>query len=581
MGSDPYLKVTLGDFKYDDRKNAVDDMVNCPFYKMIEIDAELPGSSQLIIDVMDKDTVGSDDLIGRTVIDLEDRWFDKHWQKLGEENMVSGPGADEGTDGDQTQATNNARWKTKPLEKRTLFVDGNNSVRGTLEVWVDIMNPPTAIAFPPDDVSLPPTQTFQLRVVIWNAKDVPAMDSLENMSDLFVKCWPEGSDPQTTDTHWRAKKGKASWNYRLLFDVELGHNTRAHKFPYLHIQMWDKDILKYNDCVGETMLDIGKFYRKAYHKNCAVNFFETLKGTAMDRVHKKKKVNAIIPDTDQDIPPDENATDDQISSADGNEEKKTAPTPGKSEKSPSSKMSPPLPPRKIDSDDDDIELVKSEKFSGANPMYDSVPGSENAPSEKDVNRKDKNKKKEEHQDDNKKNKKGGWFSCFGKKEEKKDDDDDDDGKPLLDDDAAARQREMDDEEKEAAETASWLKSLAGIPGNDPADSKWLKLDVLDHNTGVREPRGQLCVNVQLWPKDKAIVMPVGARRDEPNTNPYLPPPVGRLKWSWNPFVLGSQLCGPWICAQVFCCLLSIAFVVLMIFCQPFLTLMINIIFFFG
>ena len=77
--------------------------------------------------------------------------------------------------------------------------------------------------------------------------------------------------------------------YRLLFDVELGHNTRAHKFPYLHIQMWDKDILKYNDCVGETMLDIGKFYRKAYHKNCAVNFFETLKGTAMDRVHKKKK----------------------------------------------------------------------------------------------------------------------------------------------------------------------------------------------------------------------------------------------------------------------------------------------------
>ena len=265
-----------------------------------------------------------------------------------------------------------------------------------------------------------------------------------------------------------------------------------------------------------------------------------------------------------------------MSSADGNEEKKTAPTPGKSQKSNSSKMSPPLPPRDVDSDDDDIELVGSGKFSEANPMYNSVPGGEKAPSEK-TNRKDKDKKKEKHQDDNKKNKKGGWFSCFAK-EEKKDDDNDDDGKPLLDDDAAAKQREMDDEEKEAAETASWLKSLAGIPGNDPADSKWLKL-MLDHNTGVREPRGQLCVNVQIWPKDKAIVMPVGARRDDPNTNPYLPPPVGRLKWSWNPFVLGSQLCGPWICAQVFCCLLSITFVVLMIFCQPFLTLMINIIFF--
>ena len=36
---------------------------------------------------------GSDDLIGRTVIDLEDRWFDARWQKMGEENVLM-PGAD-------------------------------------------------------------------------------------------------------------------------------------------------------------------------------------------------------------------------------------------------------------------------------------------------------------------------------------------------------------------------------------------------------------------------------------------------------------------------------------------------------
>ena len=38
--------------------------------------------------------------------------------------------------------------------------------------------------------------------------------------------------------------------------------------------------------------------------------------------------------------------------------------------------------------------------------------------------------------------------------------------------------------------------------------------------------------MQIWPKDKALVMPSGAARTEPNTNPYLPPPVGRIKWSW-------------------------------------------------
>ena len=34
------------------------------------------------IDVMDYDDIGGDELIGRTVIDLEDRWFDQRWQVL-------------------------------------------------------------------------------------------------------------------------------------------------------------------------------------------------------------------------------------------------------------------------------------------------------------------------------------------------------------------------------------------------------------------------------------------------------------------------------------------------------------------
>ena len=32
------------------------------------------------IDVVDYDDIGRDELIGRTTIDLEDRWFDTRWQ---------------------------------------------------------------------------------------------------------------------------------------------------------------------------------------------------------------------------------------------------------------------------------------------------------------------------------------------------------------------------------------------------------------------------------------------------------------------------------------------------------------------
>jgi len=35
----------------------------------------------------------------------------------------------------------------------------------------------------------------------------------------------------------------------------------------------------------------------------------------------------------------------------------------------------------------------------------------------------------------------------------------------------------------------------------------------------------------------AEACPVGKGRNEPNINPYLPAPVGRMQWSWNPYSL--------------------------------------------
>lgn len=112
--SDPYLIVRLGKETFNDRENAIDDVTEAFLYKMIELNATLPGTSQLNIDLMDKNDFRSDVLIGKTIVDLEDRWFDQRWQNEGIDNVVLPSGS--GTD------LADIRWQTKPIESRSMYI---------------------------------------------------------------------------------------------------------------------------------------------------------------------------------------------------------------------------------------------------------------------------------------------------------------------------------------------------------------------------------------------------------------------------------------------------------------------------
>jgi hypothetical protein len=62
---------------------------------------------------------------------------------------------------------------------------------------------------------------------------------------------------------------------------------------------------------------------------------------------------------------------------------------------------------------------------------------------------------------------------------------------------------------------------------------WLKL----HKQTGNENGGRVLLSLEILPEWKAQICKVGKGRDEPNINPYLPPPIGRFQWSMNPFTM--------------------------------------------
>ena len=64
-----------------------------------------------------------------------------------------------------------------------------------------------------------PTRQYQLRVCVYNTMNVPCED-IEGTSDVYITAYIEERNKLKTDTHFRCQNGKASFNYRLLFDFD-------------------------------------------------------------------------------------------------------------------------------------------------------------------------------------------------------------------------------------------------------------------------------------------------------------------------------------------------------------------------
>lgn len=153
----------------------------------------------------------------------------------------------------------------KPIEERTLFTDKTSAPQGVIQCWVDIIEPKEAAANPKVDISPLPKEEFELRVIIWGTRDVVFADEITKCNDLFLK-GIVGSQTLETDTHWRCRKlGSFNWRFKFPMSLPLDPDEDYGK-DVLTLQMWDRDITKANDIIGESKVELNSDTYKMLEK---------------------------------------------------------------------------------------------------------------------------------------------------------------------------------------------------------------------------------------------------------------------------------------------------------------------------
>lgn len=126
-------------------------------------------------------------MLGETEIDLEERFYDEKFRAMPEQ----------------------------PIERRKLYMMDSGQETGYIDLWVetfakrqkgDGIKEIEPIMW---DISSAPAQEFELRIVVWDVRNVPN-DDPEDMSDIYVKVALNSLDNDlnsSTDTHIRAADG--------------------------------------------------------------------------------------------------------------------------------------------------------------------------------------------------------------------------------------------------------------------------------------------------------------------------------------------------------------------------------------
>ncbi|XP_052897850.1 fer-1-like protein 6 [Anopheles moucheti] len=273
--SDAYIVLSYGNQRVRDRAYYIPNQASPVFGRRFEMRGTLPRDQMLHLSVYDRDFASSDDLIGSTYIDIEDRFRSKHllsfglpqiftstgynrWRhqqkpsdlllKICEQHGIAKPRITggkiyigeqvfhaDGLDANECQteqlcllALNNFQhvangFSLTPehVETRPLYHPKRGGIeQGKVQLWIELYAPNQPHPLPLDITPQPP-KPYELRLIVWNTADVMLNERNifgTEMSDIYVKCWlQEFTEAQYTDVHYRSLTGEGNFNWRMVF----------------------------------------------------------------------------------------------------------------------------------------------------------------------------------------------------------------------------------------------------------------------------------------------------------------------------------------------------------------------------
>lgn len=146
----------------------------------------------------------------------------------------------------------------KPIEYRQIYHESTSLSQGVITCWLEI-EPSTKQAKKQKawDITPEPVKDYQIRLSVMDTKNVPTDGDFENLSDVFIRSYVDDNDKKDTDTHFRCSDGAASFNWRVLFNVQAPRKNPL----MLVLQAWDFDLFKSNDYLCEWTLDLEEIFK--------------------------------------------------------------------------------------------------------------------------------------------------------------------------------------------------------------------------------------------------------------------------------------------------------------------------------